>query len=202
MIKVIIFDADGVVINSPKRFSVRFSEEYNIALETVLEFFTKEFDNCVLGKADLKERIAPYLKKWDWKGNIDDFLKYWFGSEHALDSRVLNKVKELSDSGIKCFVATNQEKYRSEYIWNVMGLKDYFEKFYTSSELGFKKPSHEFYEYILKDLDINSKEVFFIDDDEDNIKGAEEMKIKSHLYKNFEDFEKTLAEVLNYDRSA
>jgi hypothetical protein len=71
MIKVIILDADGVIMHG-EWFSKRYSEKFGVSLEEIMPFFNNEFIDCELGKADLKEAIKPYLKKWGWKGTIDE----------------------------------------------------------------------------------------------------------------------------------
>jgi len=38
--------------------------------------FKNEFQPCLVGEADLKEQINPYLEKWGWKKSVDDFLEH------------------------------------------------------------------------------------------------------------------------------
>ncbi|MFH2021790.1 MAG: hypothetical protein ABIJ33_00705, partial [Patescibacteria group bacterium] len=66
MTKAIIFDTDGMVVIT-NMFSVKFCEEYQVSYEVVLPFFKNEFQPCLIGEADLKEQIKPYLEKWGWK---------------------------------------------------------------------------------------------------------------------------------------
>jgi putative hydrolase of the HAD superfamily len=78
MIKVIIFDADGVLINTERRFSILLAEKYGIPLEKTLPFFNGPFQDCLIGKANLKETILPFLNTWGWKKGIDALLDIWF----------------------------------------------------------------------------------------------------------------------------
>ena len=70
MIKVVIFDADGVLINQ-ERFSDAFARDYNISDDKIMPFFTGPFQECMTGKADLKEAILPYLNVWGWTKGVD-----------------------------------------------------------------------------------------------------------------------------------
>lgn len=56
-----------------------------------------------------------------------------------------------------------------------------FEKIYTSSDLGMRKPSREIFEYILEDMNVSASETVFFDDTEENIEGATVMGIHAVL---------------------
>ena len=117
MIKIFLFDADGVVIIPSERFSDRFSREFNVDYEEKIPpFFENDFEPCLTGRADLKEIIKPYLKRWGWKKSVDELLEYWFENENHIDERVIEVIKKLRAIGIKCYLATNQEKYRTQYL--------------------------------------------------------------------------------------
>lgn len=96
-------------------------------MEQISEFFVNDFRECSFGKADLKEKITPYLTKWNFRGTFEDLLKFWFESENYIDEEVMKIIKDLRLKGIKCYIATRQEKYRKDYIWNELGLSDRFD---------------------------------------------------------------------------
>lgn len=192
MIKVLIFDADGVLINGDI-FSKRFSKEYNIDISKINPFFDGPFKDCLVGKADLKEVLAPYLEKWGWKDGVDNFLEYWFSTEHSIDQELINYIQEHRKNGIKCVIATNQEKYRADYLFNKIGFVNSFDKMYVSAHLGHKKTNKEFFEKLVNDLNsIRKDEILFWDDDMENINTAKEFGINAELYTTFEDFKKKM----------
>jgi putative hydrolase of the HAD superfamily len=186
MLKVIIFDADGVMINGNRKFSVQLEEKYGISTESTLPFFDGPFQNCLVGKADLKETITPYLSAWGWDRGVDEFLDYWFKSEHSINEELFEYIKSLKQKGIKCFLATNNEKYRFQYILDKMGFANIFDKTYASAHLGHKKPNQEFFSKIFEELDnIKKEEILFIDDSPENVKGAKDFGIHAELYTTF-----------------
>lgn len=198
MIKILIFDADGVLINS-ERFSKRLAREYGISTDKTTPFFTGIFNECLIGNADLKESITPYLNEWGWKKSVDDFLDYWFSSEHSVDMELINEIQKYRDKGIKCFVATNQEKHRAKYMLEKMGFTDSFDKLYASAHLGCKKPSFDFYEKITKELgEIKKEEILFWDDTKENITGAIEFGINAELYISIEDFKTKMKKYFSF----
>ena len=151
MTKAILFDVDGIVITGKiQLFSHALAEKQGVSREAVEEFFLSNFRKCSFGKADLKEEIASYLPKWNWQGSVDDLLKFWFETESAKDPEVLKIISDLRRKGIKCYVATRQEKYRLQYIWEVIGLKDYFDGVFSTCDIGYDKKESEFFHYVFQ----------------------------------------------------
>lgn len=191
MIKAILFDADGVVINADM-WSVAFCKEFNVPNKIILPFFEDEFQACLIGKADLKKEIVPYLKKWRWKKSVDDFLEYWFKSEHKVDRRIVNIIKELKKKGIKCCLTTNQEGYRTQYMKKQMGFKNIFDKIFSSAEVGFKKSHPKFFSFVTKELKLKKNEIQYWDDNKDYIKVASQFGLDSRHYIGFREFNKQI----------
>jgi putative hydrolase of the HAD superfamily len=179
--KIYMFDADGVVIQS-QMFSYKYAQEFNINISELDNFFKTDFQACLIGKSDLKIVIKPWLKKWNWSKPVDEFLDYWFKAEHSINFELIENIKELRKSKIKCVLATNQEKYRLEYMKKEMDFETIFDKIYSSNLIGFKKPALEYYRFILNDLNENPSNIIFYDDRQENIESAKLLGINSHLY--------------------
>ncbi len=187
MISLIILDADGVLINGEPFRSVR-ARELDIDKAKEEEFFAGIFQECLVGRADLKESIAPYLPSFGWRGTVDEFLDWWFKTESGVDQTLVSYVRQLRQSGVKVVLATNQEKYRTQYMLEQMGFDGKFDKIYSSALVGLKKPAVEFYAYMVEDMGTSKDEVLFWDDDQGNIDGALEYGIKAHFYEDYDSF--------------
>lgn len=191
-IKAIIFDADGVVIESQKMFSVRYQEKYNISNDKMLAFFDTIFQDCLVGRADLKEAIKPYLKDWKWDGSIDELLKFWFRAEDKPNLKMIYFIEKLREKGIKCYLMTNQEKYRTEYMKVDMNFDNIFNKIYSSAYIGYAKPDLKYYEAVYneinKEIKVNKDEIIFFDDGKKEVEGAINFGIKAYLYEDFDKF--------------
>lgn len=189
MTKIVIFDTDGMVINREMYFSQRYSKEFNISPEKMLKFFNNEFQLCLIGKADLKKEISKYLKDWHWTKSVDDLLLYWFQHESNLDQNILASIKKLKDNNIKCYLNTNNEKYRVSYLINNLKLDQYFDGIFASSQLGFQKPQPEFWQKIYEKLNKpNKSEILVWDDDEKNVESAQKFGFQAELYTDFNDY--------------
>lgn len=182
MIQAAFFDADGVVVNA-EPFSKQLESDYGILREETEPFFRTDFQDCLVGKADLKEVITPWLRKWGWTNSVDDLLSYWFEAENQVAFEVVPYLKGLQAEGILCYLVTNQEKYRTAYLRKEMGLETLFERIYASSDLGYRKSDPEFFRMVLEDFtELDPAEIGYWDDDEKCIEAARHAGINAHLF--------------------
>lgn len=198
-IKAIIFDADGVVINSPGYFSVQYEKEFGVSNDVMLPFFKGIFQEAVVGKADLKELLVPEIGKWKWEGTIDELLTWWFKAEHYVDERIVKEIQRLQAKDIKCCLGTKQEKYRAAYIRKDMGFEKIFDELYISCDMGCKKPEREFFEFIQNDLakkySVKPEEIMLWDNKRENITASKKLGWQSHLYDGFENMQKIISKL-------
>jgi len=180
--KHILFDGDGVTIIPEKMFSEQFEEEQGLPKGSMKPFFRKEFGACAMGKADLKEVLIPYFKEWKWKGGMEEFLRYWFESEHALNEKLFSYISKLREKGVQCFLATNNEKYRTQYILQEWEFDKLFDGVFSSCDIGYKKPQKEYYEYILQTVGSQPQDILYFDDEQENVDIARELGIEAHVY--------------------
>jgi putative hydrolase of the HAD superfamily len=197
MIKVILFDCDGPIIKRDKYFSQRLHEETGAIIDSQNEksFFKGIFLQCEIGNADLKQVLPGWLAVWQWNGSVDDLLEYWFKGEADVDQQMKDCISALRQKGIKCYLATNNEKYRTEYLTNVVGLKDFLDGIFSSSSLGYLKPQIEYWAEVYKSLsDMPKSEVLMIDNLASAVESAKEFGFNGEHYENFESFKKTMQE--------
>jgi putative hydrolase of the HAD superfamily len=197
-IQAVLFDLDGLVFERrPKLFSEQYAEEYKVPLEDVREFFVKDLKPCSMGKADLKEKIAPYLKKWNWPHSVNEFLDYWFRNRDEIDETVMYRVSELRDCKIGCYIATRQEKYRMAYIMDDLGLNQLFDGAFSTCEIGYDKSEREYWTYVLQKLGLQPEEILYFDDTDKNVAMAKSLGINAHLCKDPVVFENEMAMLLD-----
>lgn len=192
MIKVLLLDADGVIINS-KMFVDCLEKDFGISRVQTDQFFREKFPDCLIGNADLKLELEPYLSDWGWKGTVDDFLAYWFKVEHQIDEMLITRIQALRKLGIQCFVATNQEKHRAQYMLDKMGFSTSFDGIFTSAQIGYRKPSLDFFDKVFKTLQpISKDEVLFWDDTIENVNAASDYGFHSEHFTTYENFNRSM----------
>lgn len=188
MARILLLDTDGVLIPKEKYFSTRYAEEKGIPVQTLLPFFQGEFRRCQAGHCDMKEELAKHIAEWQWTGSVDEFLAYWFASEPDPSTLMLEAVADLRKAGVKCYIATDQERYRAQYLWNTVGLSEHFDGAFFSCDLKANKASLEFWEKTLALLgNPHPGEVTYFDDEEESVKAAASFGINARIFTDIEE---------------
>lgn len=91
------------------------------------------------------------------------------------EPELFKNIKEKYNN-IKIFIATNHVSYIRSFIGESFGL-DYLDDFFISSEIKTLKSSIEFYEYILNEHNLISKNVLYLDDSYVNLNPANKIGI-------------------------
>lgn len=167
-------------------FSVIYGRQNNVPMEKMEPFFQGKFKLCSVGKADLKEEVAPYLPEWNWPGTPDEFLKLWFETENKIDKKVLAEIQKLREKGIPCYIATQQEKYRKKYLWEYMGLNKYFDGIFCTCDVGYTKFEPEFLTHLINSLKSEPEDIVFFDDKPSGVEAMKKFGIDAHVYKDIE----------------
>lgn len=197
MIKLVLFDVDGVVIKSRgKFFSQRLAEKQGLPIEEVMPFFTGDYKLCATGLADLKEVLPRYFETWKWQGTVEDLMNFWFEGEKDTDPEVINIVETLRSKNILCGLASDNEKYRIEYLMKEVELENHFNVHnFFSAGVGFKKSNPEFFNKILEATSFKPEEIQYWDDDQKNVDIAKSLGIDAHLFTSANEMKK---EIENY----
>ena len=195
--KAVLFDADGVLTVHEASFSAVYAREKNIDYSAFRDFFQGEFQQSLIGQADLKDLIRKHENLWQTNGKIDDLLARWFKTEDVRNEPLLRKVADLRHTNIPCYLATNQEKYRGIHIVNEM-FKDEFDGYFVSAVVGSKKPSRDFFLSVIATISkehpsVKPADILFIDDSLEHIEGAKAVGINAHLYESMPQVERLLA---------
>lgn len=188
MIRICIFDADGVIIENKGLFSDYLEKKYSITTSKTYDFFHGVFTDCLIGKADMRKELPSYLSSWGWTKGVDAFINEWFTSEHHINHFLVAIIQNLRKRGVRCYIATNQEKYRTAYLINQMGFEKTFDGVFSSAHLGFKKPHPAFFQSVMDALPgVKRNEIIFFDDTLEHIAQAARFGWQAYLYTSIHD---------------
>lgn len=103
-----------------------------------------------------------------------------------LDRGMHELLSDLKRRGLRIVCATNTEPAHYEH-HKAMSHYAVFDAVYASCEIGLAKPEPEFFTYILEKEQVDSQEVFFLDDNTTNCEAAANLGIHAYHYTDIAD---------------
>jgi putative hydrolase of the HAD superfamily len=180
----IFFDVDGVLIDGwhansalRKPWDATLEADLGINREAFQKLFfasrgsgsTSAMFECVTGRRDLRDALADLLPQLGYRGNTEDFMRYWFEKDSNVNADVFRLVEDIREgSGAKIYVATGQEHHRARYLWDELGFSKHFDGMFYSADIGHPKKDVRFFEAIncLLRIGAEQRPLFFDDQPE------------------------------------
>jgi beta-phosphoglucomutase len=176
MIKCVIFDMDGVVVNTEPLSHAAGSEMYKSLGINVPD----EVYSTFVGNSD-KMIVAKLKNLYDIKLTHQELLeekyKYFFNAfDNAKDLGLMPGVKqliqELHSKGIKLILASSSSKKKIEAIFTRFGLHDYFDGKLSGEDFEESKPNPAIFLEAVRLSGFAKKECLVIEDSTNGIKAA------------------------------
>lgn len=181
MIKAVIFDLNGVFMLSPK-LSDRFQEDFNISKEVFLPALSEIMDKVRKPNAEPAFNYwQPYLEEWGISFDEKQFWDYWFNAEKE-SPEMISLAKELKQKSIRVIILSNNFKERSNFYKEYPELNQVVDNLYYSWQTSFVKPDPAAWQYVLDANGLEPEECIYFDDQDKNLKAAESLGIKSHMF--------------------
>lgn len=175
MIRALMVDVDGVIVRHPggRRWDHDLETDLGISRQTLQQaFFAPHWDDVVLGRADLNERLAVALADVAPHLSAATLTSYWFEKDACLDHGLLNALAGVRDDGLALHLATVQEHRRADHLWTHLGLKNHFDAMHYAAEYGTRKPDAAFFNAVCARTGFKPEDLLLIDDSPRNIEAA------------------------------
>ena len=127
---------------------------------------------ALAGGSDFVAAVSDLVVRWQCQGGLQEVLRVWTMIEP--DAEVVQVVRALRRNGFRCCLATNQESYRASYMSHQLGYRHLFDREFYSCRMGITKPEPGYFRSIVDELGVAAANVLFLDDREDNVRGAQE----------------------------
>jgi len=181
MIKAIIFDLNGIFIQSPM-LSERVAKDFGVPVPEFLGELGSIMDKVRKpGAGESFQYWEPQLRKWGITLNEQEFWDFWFKAE-TVSEPMIAFARTLKQKGLKVFLLSNNFKERAGYYGQYPWLTDTVEKAYFSYETGLVKPDPKAWQLVLGENQLKPEECLYFDDQEKNTRAAESIGIKSFVF--------------------
>lgn len=179
MIKYVIFDMDGVLIDS------------EIVYMKLLQSFLQEngvfvcLDELHFLVGSSRKIENQFMKaKLRLSDNETKRRKYEFYDRNPVDYLSIRKryvvelLEYLKEHDIKIALASSSPRDNIEEVLNACKIQSYFSIVASGEDFHETKPNPEIYEYTIKELDANKEEVLVIEDSVYGIQAAKNANLK------------------------
>ncbi len=179
MIKNYIFDFGDVFLNLDKHATTEELAKLGLTDFTNEMLFTnKQYEKGLLST----QAFLTYYQKQFTDVSSDELKNAW--NKILLDFPLyrLEFLEKFSKTHT-CFLLSNINDLHLEHIKNKLEKSFYtrfiacFDKVYFTHEIHLRKPDNAIFEFVFKDLNIDPKETFFVDDTLENIQTAEKFGV-------------------------
>ena len=178
MIKTLyIFDMGGVLCCNFNDIPV-ISNYLGITEENFFVYAGKNFRELMNGKINSNEFWVRFSLRYGKKVKEELFGKFFNPGIIQETKDMIEQLKSIS----RVVCGTNTIDSHYYYLLN-QGSYEIFDEVYTSTLMGISKPDPDFYRYILKKEGVMPEEAVFVDDTEENVIAAQNIGIKSILFK-------------------
>lgn len=204
MIKNLVFDFGGVIVDIDKNKAIRQFKELGVTnIEDYLGLYAQkgiflEVEEGVIDDITFCKKLSELVGK---ELSYAEVRKAWLSFFLTLEESRLDYIETLK-ANYNLYVLSNTNPFIQSWAQSPgftssgRSLNDYFDKIYTSYEIGYIKPHREIFDFMIKDADLNPSETLFIDDGPKNIEMAEGLGFKTYLATPHKDWQKDLAEIL------
>ena len=172
-VKAVLLDADGVIqkANNHFRETVAALSDDHSKFDILWKEIMSAEHPCLTSQCDFIELLNVVLIEWGNLVSRDEFLSAWTAIDPNAD--VLDLVSKIRANGIPVVLTSNQERYRANFMANVLNYNSHFDRLFFSCNLGVMKPAPEYFAKVLNEIAVSPSQALFVDDNANLVKEAE-----------------------------
>ena len=165
MIKLVIFDVDGVIVQTETLFMEFVMEDLDLQKIS----YTKSDIGKIMGtnnqtRMQVMDSLfadQPAYQNWD---KVIHFHPERINYPQLKSDGLDELLEYLKKENIICSICTNSMKKRTENLLKELQLEEYFDGIYSGSDLHHSKPDPYMYIQAMKDHGVNPEETIVLED--------------------------------------
>jgi HAD superfamily hydrolase (TIGR01509 family) len=194
-IKYLLFDLGGVIILSKKFNFEKFDRKWGLPKGTVQKIVNLCFKKMSKNKNfNLKKYLADNFSS---SLNLDKYKEVTneMFKKEKINKSLINWVRKKRKKYIICLL-TNNTLSLKRLLRKKFKIYHEFDYIFNSAEIGLVKSQKGFFKYVLKTLKATPEECLFIDNNQLNVKVAQNLGLNTFLFTTNRDFFKKISKIL------
>ena len=198
MIKVIVFDWGGVLIDNPSSGLKEYcANSLGVSLQQYTDVMTQYKKDFQLGnilESDLWQKVSA-----DLGGDVPQTESLWLDAVRTVFHEkmgMFDLIDKLKSESYKIGFLSNTEIPAVEY-WKEKNYEKYFDEAIFSCVEHVAKPDVRIYEIMCERLNVESREVIFIDDKIEFIESAKSIGMGGIMFETIEQTKSDLDKIIN-----
>ncbi|MEM5882985.1 MAG: HAD-IA family hydrolase [Candidatus Aenigmatarchaeota archaeon] len=206
MLKLVIFDGEGILYSGKKAIKVfekeydNFLRKFGVNLGEQHKIWVKFYPKISSGKISLREANKIIYKKL---GIPTSKVNEWLRKDKQINLKFIKLyknrkklLKKIKSKGIRIAILSDTVhplKWRLE-LFKKFGLEKgkHYDKLFISHLIGYEKPHPKAYLKVLEYFKVKPEETIFVGHDKKEIKGAEKVGIKAVGWKELKKISKNI----------
>ena len=197
-IKAIIWDLEGVILRTAEgSVSTTLARLLEVPVEKVKPVLDSNFDARVdLGEFSQDEYWDYIIENVGRPPEYKSRLDHFFDEEMKVDQQVLGDIHHYRKY-LKTCLFSNFSKDLRCLMKKHWPISNAFDEILISSEIGKRKPQPEAFQHALDALGCMAGETIFVDNQLNNVEGAEEVGLHAILYKDRQDMNRKITDYMD-----
>ena len=194
--KYFVFDLGGVL--SVPMVSKKLYEqiEWKVSYDKFLDKFNNSAESIKVHKGEISTKeFFEYLKRYMNDNITLEEFKNIYVNNNEFFNDTIETIKKLKNLGYKVYLLSNLKEIDYEKFIKHFDVS-IFDEMFLSFKLGMLKPNDDIYQYVIKKLNANPENIYFFDDNKENVEGAIRNGINAYQVTG-ETVKKVVEEILN-----
>lgn len=199
MIQAIIFDFGGVLLDAEKSPDIvmALADTMEVSLDLVRPMWKREYNNLLMGKISSKKYVGIVADELNCQCDVDEVYSKWANmvriTQGSINHDLINFINSLR-SKYRVYVLSNMIDLAEEDEM-LKRLKEQFDGYFTSYQLGSRKPQVEMFNKFLTRTNLKPDQCIFIDDNKKNTNASTTLGFHSLKYEGVEKLKELISKV-------
>lgn len=179
--KYFVFDLGGVL--SVPMVSKKLYEqlEWKVSYDEFLDKFNNSAESIKVHKGEISTKeFFEYLKRYMNDNITLEEFKNIYVNNNEFFNDTIETIKKLKNLGYKVYLLSNLKEIDYEKFIKHFDVS-IFDEMFLSFKLDMLKPNDDIYQYVIKKLNANPENIYFFDDNKENVEGAIRNGINAYL---------------------